>query len=96
MSLFSENSGRWMVADQAVMKCGAADAVRTGPQFLRPWLHCKMLRGGAAELAGGLYCHGTALGLARSTELHAQQCTPPAAGPHTALPLRTVPPRCAA
>lgn len=30
MSLFSENSGRWMVADQAVMKCGAADAVRAG------------------------------------------------------------------
>ncbi|PRW33092.1 long-chain-fatty-acid-- ligase [Chlorella sorokiniana] len=28
VSLFSENSGRWMVADQAVMKCGAADAVR--------------------------------------------------------------------
>lgn len=30
VSLFSENSGRWLVADQAVMKCGAADAVR-GP-----------------------------------------------------------------
>lgn len=30
MSLFSENSGRWMVVDQAVMKCGAADAVRAG------------------------------------------------------------------
>ena len=30
VSLFSENSGRWLVADQAVMKCGAADAVRGG------------------------------------------------------------------
>lgn len=28
VSLFSENSGRWLVADQAIMKCGAADAVR--------------------------------------------------------------------
>lgn len=28
VSLFSENGGRWLVADQAVMKCGAADAVR--------------------------------------------------------------------
>lgn len=28
VSLFSENSGRWLVADQAIMKCGGADAVR--------------------------------------------------------------------
>ncbi|DBA95598.1 hypothetical protein WJX82_008376 [Trebouxia sp. C0006] len=28
VSLFSENSSRWLVADQAIMLCGAADAVR--------------------------------------------------------------------
>ncbi|KAI3431692.1 hypothetical protein D9Q98_004738 [Chlorella vulgaris] len=28
VSLFSENSSRWLVADQAIMMCGAADAVR--------------------------------------------------------------------
>ena len=28
MALFSENSSRWLVADQAVMMAGAADAVR--------------------------------------------------------------------
>ena len=28
VSLFSENSARWLVADQAVQACGAADAVR--------------------------------------------------------------------
>lgn len=28
VSLFSENSSRWLIADQAIMKCGAADAVR--------------------------------------------------------------------
>ena len=28
VSLFSENSGRWLLADQAIMTCGAADAVR--------------------------------------------------------------------
>ena len=28
MALFSENSSRWLVADQAVMMVGAADAVR--------------------------------------------------------------------
>jgi long-chain acyl-CoA synthetase len=31
VSLFSENGGRWLVADQAVMKCGAADAVGACP-----------------------------------------------------------------
>ena len=28
VALFSENSPRWLVADQALMRCGAADAVR--------------------------------------------------------------------
>jgi hypothetical protein len=28
VSLFSENSSRWLVADQAIMMNGAADAVR--------------------------------------------------------------------
>ncbi|KAL3144719.1 hypothetical protein ABBQ38_001843 [Trebouxia sp. C0009 RCD-2024] len=28
VALFSENSSRWLVADQAIMLCGAADAVR--------------------------------------------------------------------
>ncbi len=28
VALFSENSSRWLVADQAVMTVGAADAVR--------------------------------------------------------------------
>lgn len=28
VSLFSENSSRWLIADQAIMLCGAADAVR--------------------------------------------------------------------
>jgi long-chain acyl-CoA synthetase len=28
VALFSENSSRWLVADQGVMLCGAADAVR--------------------------------------------------------------------
>lgn len=28
ISLFSENNGRWMVADQAILTCGAVDAVR--------------------------------------------------------------------
>ena len=28
VSLFSENSSRWLVADQGTMLCGAADAVR--------------------------------------------------------------------
>lgn len=28
VSLFAENSARWLVADQGVMSCGAADAVR--------------------------------------------------------------------
>ncbi|PSC68813.1 putative acyl-activating enzyme chloroplastic [Micractinium conductrix] len=28
VALFSENGGRWLIADQAIMTCGAADAVR--------------------------------------------------------------------
>ena len=28
VSLFSENSSRWLTADQGIMLCGAADAVR--------------------------------------------------------------------
>lgn len=28
VALFSENSSRWLVADQGIMLCGAADAVR--------------------------------------------------------------------
>lgn len=30
VSLFSENSSRWLVADQGIMLNGAADAVRPG------------------------------------------------------------------
>ena len=31
VSLFSDNSSRWLVADQGVMLNGAADAVRSAP-----------------------------------------------------------------
>ena len=39
VALFSENSSRWLVADQAVMTVGAADAVRgaSSPAQVGPW-----------------------------------------------------------
>jgi hypothetical protein len=42
VSLFSENGSRWLIADQAIMKCGAADAVR--PR----WAHAPCGRAHAA------------------------------------------------
>ena len=36
VSLFSENSSRWLVADQGIMLNGAADAVSHGPALHMP------------------------------------------------------------
>ena len=88
VSLFSENSSRWLVADQAVMACGAADAVRGV--------------GSSVEASAGrgllpCYCGSRLAGAAQSRRTRLGALTPPqglppvpaATPPHPSAPAAT-------